>query len=205
VPPGNRTGVTGPWRLASRKIRPGHRHSIAGNQVTLRWTVVPIGVTPTAFEFQGGVQPGETLATLAPGSLVPTFTFAAPSGSLYVRMHALSGAVRSAASNEVRIHVNVPVAPSAPANLLGLVNGSSLTLAWTNTYSGGAPASLVLDVTGSLATSIPLGLSEGFTFAGVPDGTYTLALRAQNCSGRSLASGLWSVARSSRISRHSDR
>ena len=43
-----------------------------------------------------------------------TFTFTAPTGSFYVRVHALNGAVRSAASNEIRIHVNVPAPPSAP-------------------------------------------------------------------------------------------
>ena len=173
------------WSGAAAPLPPASLvvHSIVGNSVTLRWTVVPLGVPATAFEVEGGVLPGETLATLPTGSLAPTFTFTAPSGSFYVRLHALNGAARSAASNEVPIHVNVPVVPSAPANLLGLVNGSSLALAWTNTYTGGSPTSLVLDVTGSIATSIPLGLSEGFTFAGVPDGTYTLALRAQNAGG----------------------
>jgi hypothetical protein len=43
----------------------------------------------------------------------------------------------------------------------------------------------VLDVTGSLATSIPLGASEGFQFAGVPAGTYTLSVRATNAAGSS--------------------
>ena len=100
------------------------------------------------------------LASIPTGSAAPTFTFAAPTGSFYVRMHALNGAFRSAASNEIRIHVNVPVAPSAPANLLGLVNGSTLALAWTNTYAGGAPTSLVLDVTGAIAASVPLGLDR---------------------------------------------
>jgi probable HAF family extracellular repeat protein len=178
------------WSSAAAPLPPANLvvHSVVGNSVTLRWTVVPVGVTPTAFEMEGGVLPGETLATLPIGSLAPTFTFDAPSGSFYVRLHALSGAVRSAPSNEVRIHVNVPVVPSAPANLLGLVNGSSLALAWTNTYAGGPPTSLVLDVTGSLTTSIPLALSVGFAFAGVPVGTYTLALRAQNAAGPSLPS-----------------
>jgi hypothetical protein len=86
------------------------------------------------------------------------------------------------------VHVNVPVAPSAPADLLGLVNGSTLALAWSNTYTGGAPTSLVLDVTGAVVTSLPLGLNDSFSFAGVPDGTYTLALRAQNAGGSSPSS-----------------
>jgi len=81
--------------------------------------------------------------------------------------------------------VHVPVPPSAPAHLLGVVNGSTLALAWTNTYAGGAPAALALDVTGSIVTSLPLGFGESASFAGVPGGTYTLALRALNAGGSS--------------------
>jgi hypothetical protein len=100
----------------------------------------------------------------------------------------LNGPFRSAASNEIRLHVGVPVVPSPPANLLGLVDGSTLVLAWRNTYEGGAPTSMILDVTGSIVTSLPLGIDDSFSFAGVPAGTYTLALRAQNAAGASLPS-----------------
>lgn len=159
-------------------------HAMAGHLVTLRWTV-PVGSAPTGFVLEGGINPGEVLASLPTGSADPTFTFTSPTGSFYVRVHALNGTVRSAASNEIRIHVNLPVPPSAPDNLLGLVNGSTLALAWVNTYAGGAPTSLVLDVTGALVTSLPLGLADSFSFVGVPAGTYALALRAQNAAGTS--------------------
>jgi hypothetical protein len=140
---------------------------------------------PTGYVIEGGVNPGEVLASLLTGSVVPTFTFTAPTGSFYVRVHALNDTIRSAASNEVRLHVTVPVAPSAPVNLLGLVDGSTVGLAWTPTYEGGAPTSLLLDVSGSFAASLPLPLSHGVGFAGVPAGTYTLALRARNAGGTS--------------------
>lgn len=159
--------------------------SMAGSLVTLRWTIPPAGPVPSGFVLEGGVQPGQVLASLPTGSAASTFTFTAPPGSFYVRVHALTAWARSAASNEIRIHVNTPVAPSAPANLLGLVNGSTLALAWTNTYGGGAPTSLVLDVSGTMAASIPLGLADHFSFAGVPGGTYTLSVRAQNHAGSS--------------------
>jgi hypothetical protein len=123
------------------------------------------------------------LASIPTGSASNIFTFVAPSGSFFIRMHGQLGADKSPASNEVRLHVNVPVAPSAPANLLGMVNGDSLALAWKNTFGGGAPTGLVLDVSGALALSIPLGLSDSFSFAGVPAGTYTLSLRATNAGG----------------------
>lgn len=128
------------------------------------------------------------LASLPTGGAEPSLTFTAPSGSFFVRVHALNGVVRSEASNEIRIHVNVPIPPSAPANLLGLVDGSTVALAWINTYAGGAPDSLVLDVTGALTTSLPLGFGDSFSFAGVPQGTYTLSLRARNAAGTSPSS-----------------
>jgi len=164
--------------------------SLAGNLVTLRWTIPPFGPPPTNFLLEGGVNPGQVLASIPTGSTAPTFTFAAPSGSFYVRVHAVSGAHRSAASNEVRIHVNASVAPSAPANLIGLVNGSTLTLAWTNTYAGGEPVRLWLGVGGAFYGGFYLNLADSFTFAGVPPGTYTLALWAQNAAGNSPMSNV---------------
>ena len=164
--------------------------SIVGNLVTLRWTIPPGGPVPTDFVLEGGVSPGQVLASIPTGTSFPTFTFTAPSGSFYVRMHALSGSIRSAASNEIRIRVNVPVAPSSPANLLGMVNGSTLALAWTNTYAGGTPTSLVLEVFGAITTSVPLGLTETFSFVGVPPGTYTFRVQAQNAAGSSGSGGV---------------
>lgn len=161
---------------------------IAGNMVTLRWTPPAAGLPPTGYVLEGGVNPGEVLASFPTGSTAPIFTFVAPTGTFHVRIHALTGADKGAASNELRIVVNVPEAPSAPANLLGLVNGSDVSLAWRNTFEGGAPTHLFLDVSGSLSTTLPLPLADTFSFAGVPDGTYTLRLRAANASGLSDSS-----------------
>jgi hypothetical protein len=162
--------------------------SIVGNLVTLQWTVQAGGLTPTNFVLEGGINPGEVLASIPTGSPSPIYTFVAPTGAFFVRMHALAGAIRSGPSNEIRIFVNVPTPPSAPANLLGLVNGSSIALAWRNTFGGGAPGGIVLDVTGSLTATLPLGLTDSFQFNGVPGGTYTLSLRAVNAAGSSLPS-----------------
>ena len=162
--------------------------SIAGNEVTLRWTAPVGGLAPTDYVLEGGVNPGQVLASIPLGTTTPIHTFTAPNGAFYLRLHTISGASRSDASNEIRVFVNVPAPPSAPANLLGLVNGSSVALAWRNTFAGGAPNSVVLDVTGSIVASLPLGLTETFSFAGVPAGTYTLSLRAVNAAGTSASS-----------------
>ena len=163
--------------------------SIVGNTVSLGWTPPAGGLTPTGYVIEGGISPGEVAASIPTGSTLPLHTFGAPSGVFYVRVHALVGGARSVASNEIRIHVNVPVPPSPPANLLSVVDGASLTLTWTNTFGGGAPAALMLDVSGDIDTTVPLGLTDTFSFAGVPPGTYTLGLRAVNAAGSSPAAG----------------
>ncbi len=157
--------------------------SIVGNLVSLRWTPPATGPAPSGYVLEGGVSPGQVLGSIPTGSGTTTFTFAAPTGSFYVRLHATGPGGRSAASNEILIHVNTGAAPSAPADLLGLVDGSSLALAWRNTFDGGAPASLVLDVSGTTSLTLPLGLTDTFSFAGVPAGTYTFAVRAVNATG----------------------
>jgi hypothetical protein len=162
--------------------------SVVGQLVTVRFTAPALGPAPTEYVLKGGLTPGQVLAAIATGHTAPSFTFIAPSGSFFIRMHTVTSAGESEPSNEVRLHVGVPVAPSAPENLLGMVNGSSLALAWKNTFEGGPPSSTILNVTGSLTTSLRLGLAENFSFAGVPGGTYTLSVRAENGGGTSAAS-----------------
>jgi hypothetical protein len=159
--------------------------SIIGSRITLKWTPPTFGPAPTGYVIEGGVSPGETLATIPTGSSAPTLTFDAPPGSFYLRVYAVAGGTRSRTSSEIRVHVNAPTAPSVPANLLGLAHGSTVSLAWRNTFSGGMPTGLVLDVTGSLNTSLPLPMGDTFTYNGVPDGTYTFSLRATNAIGMS--------------------
>ena len=145
-----------------------------------------MGATPTGNQVEGGVAPGEVLGTLPLGP-TPTVTFALPSGSFYLRVRSFTGGVLSGVSNEILAHVNVPQQPSPPAGLLGLVVGNTVSLAWKNTLAGGAPAAVMLDVTGAATLSVPLGLADTFSFAGVPPGTYTIAVRAVNGVGSSVS------------------
>ena len=163
--------------------------AISGNRVTLTWTA-PTSASPTGYVVEGGVRAGEVLGSLPTGSTATTFSFDAPTGAFYVRVHALSASGRSAASNEIRIFVNtsLPQTPSAPTNLLGLADGSNLALSWKTASAGGAATSLVLDVSGALTTSVPVPPGETVSFASVPAGTYTIAVRAVNGTGTSAAS-----------------
>jgi hypothetical protein len=162
--------------------------SVVANRVTLRWTRPASGPTPTSFMLKGGIVPGETLAAIPTGSREPIFTFEAPTGAFWIRMHSLNGVAESGPSNEVPLYVNIPHPPSAPAALLGWTSGSNVALSWNPTFEGGAPTAFVLDVSGALTTSIPLGLTDSFAFSGVADGTYIVALRATNGGGSSSPS-----------------
>jgi extracellular elastinolytic metalloproteinase len=162
--------------------------SVVGNTVTLRWDTSPAGPQASTFVLEGGVTPGQVLASIPTGSPSPVFTFIAPAGSWSIRMHGQLGTDKSAASNEVALHVNVPVRPSAPANLQGLVNGSTVDLAWKNTFEGGPATGLALDVTGTATLTLPMGVTERFSFSPVPGGTYTFRVRQTNAGGSSLPS-----------------
>jgi hypothetical protein len=161
--------------------------SNVGNTVTLAWTVRPESVPPTAFAIEGGLTPGSVLASVTMGSATRTFTFTAPTGAFYARVHAVSDTTRSSPSNEIRLFVNVP--PSAPENLTGQAVGSLLNLSWRNSIAGGAATAITLDVTGTVSMSVPLsGTAESFAYHGVPPGTYTFSVRAANRSGVSGSS-----------------
>ena len=161
--------------------------SVAGNTVTFAWTPPTSGSTPTGFQIEGGQVPGQVLGALPLGA-APSVSIALPTGSFYLRVRTMGAGTTSGASNEVLTHVAVPVAPSPPANLLGLVVGNTLNLVWTNTFGGGAPTNVILDVTGAVTGSAPVGPVETFGVAGVPPGTYTITARATNAAGSSAAS-----------------
>jgi hypothetical protein len=149
----------------------------------------PAGPTPTGFALAAGTQPGETLATIPTGSPYPIVRLEnVPFGSFFVRAHSVLGSQVSGPSNEIALHVNTTVTPSAPANLLGAVDGSNLTLAWKNTFLGGIPTTSFLRVTGGASLTLPLETSETFSFPTVPPGTYTFEVLNGNAGGVSAAS-----------------
>ncbi len=157
--------------------------SIVGSTITMTWRAPITGSTPTGYVLEGGVTPGGVLASLPTSGTATTFTFAAPTGAFYIRLHSLASGAKSIASNELHVFVNVPAPPSAPANLLATVNDTALALAWTNTAAGGAPTELIMDVTGAVNGSIGLAMAETFSLANVAAGTFTLTLRARNNLG----------------------
>ena len=165
----------------------GMSQNSTGNSVTLGWVMPSVGPAPSEIQIEGGFGPGQTAgAVRVPAA--PEVTMNLPSGLLYLRARGVAGGVLSEPSNELPAYVAVPAIPSTPANLLGLASGSTLSLGWTNTFAGGAPAALTVDVSGAFNGSLRLEPTESFGFTGVPPGTYTFSVRAENAAGGSAPS-----------------
>jgi hypothetical protein len=141
------------------------------------------GITPTGYVLEGGATPGQVLGAMPLGLSSTTFSFDAPTGAFYVRVHTLVGASRSAASNEVRLFVNVPALPAPPTNLLANVDGHAVSLAWMNNASGGAYTRVHVVVRGSVSTFVPIPLTENITVPHVPAGTYRFWVHGVGPSG----------------------
>ena len=160
---------------------------MTGNAVTFAWTPPTSGPAATGFRLDGGIAAGATIGTIPLGT-APRATVTLPTGSFYVRARTLAGALASPPSNEVRVHVNASVPPSAPTNLIGGATWNTLNLAWLPGFAGGPPTGAVLEVSGSAAAAIPLGPGDTYTLDNVPPGTYTLALRQTGPGGASARS-----------------
>jgi hypothetical protein len=92
--------------------------SVVGNTVTLQWSTPAGAATPTGYVLEGGLAPGEVLESVPIPGPAQTFTFTAPTGAFFIRLHATIGGVRSLASNEILIR---PGPPQATAFLMVLV------------------------------------------------------------------------------------
>ncbi len=158
-----------------------------GNTVTFGWTPPGSGPTPTGFRLEGGTAPG-TIAAVVPLGPTVRATVTLPAGAFYVRLRSLAGAAASKASAELALLIDQPVPPAPPTNVLGGVTGNRVELAWLRGLSAGVASNVVLDVTGSYTGSLPIGDVESLVIDGVPDGTYTIAVRQVGPGGSSAPS-----------------
>lgn len=158
------------------------------SHVSLRFDTSPVAVNHV---INGGVVPGQPLVTVPTSSPHGIFTTAVPNGSFLVSAQAIDASNQiSTISNEITLHNTTAVPPSPPENLLVVVDGSNLAIAWRNMYGGGIPTNTILNVTGSATASIPLGRTEAVSFAGAPAGTYNLSVFNTNVSGSSAISNI---------------
>lgn len=162
------------------------------DHVTLAWDPAIGGPAAEDYVIEGGLEPGQVLGAVPVSGPQTTVDFDLPPGRFWLRVHALAAGLRSGPSNEILLAAGQAAAglePDAPSNLLGAAVGDTLALSWTTPVSGGRPSRLWLLVSGTLNGAIALPATESMTVPGVPPGTYTFAVVAENSSGTSASTG----------------
>ncbi len=178
--------VTAPARAGQQSPEPPHNLLVAlveGQVVTLTWTHARPDAPPDAYIVEGGFAPGERWTEAVVEGTATTAVFALPNGVYFARLRAVHDGIRTGASNEVEVIVGPLRRPSAPEAVTGLAVGSDVALAWRNTYGGGAPADVLVDVTGTFRETFVVPATGRVTFPGVPNGSYTITLRGRNAAG----------------------
>ena len=161
--------------------------NVVGSRVSISWVPPATGPAPTGYRLAGGASFQAVAGSVVLPS-VPSLELDLPPGFWYLRVHTIADGQESGPSGEWTVRVGGATAPTSPTDLIGVANGNSFGLTWRNRFQGGDPTSLLLDVTGAAVGSLPLLLTDNFTFDGVPPGTYTFRLRAVNRFGTGAAS-----------------
>ncbi|MCC7177525.1 MAG: hypothetical protein IT177_03960 [Acidobacteria bacterium] len=185
------SGVTAPAVAGQELPAPPQDFSVVrveGQAVTLEWAHAVPEAPPDAYVVEGGFAPGETWATATLGGTATSATFVLANGVYFARLRAVHDGVPTAASEEIEVVVGTLRRPSAPEAVAALAIGSDVTVTWRNTYQGGAPQDVLLEVTGALRDAIAVPASGEVRFSGVPSGAYGVTLRARNTAGASEAS-----------------
>jgi len=159
---------------------------VRGSAVRLEWLYE--GPATAGFVVEGDIVPGGQQYVLPVGTVTMQTFENVGAGRYYARVRRVEDAAGIPASNEVEIVVGQPGAPSAPRDLFGVMVNDRLTLHWTNTYTGGEPSDVALQVTGAWEGTIPLGLTDSSVFSEVQPGAYTDEVVARNATGRSAPS-----------------
>jgi hypothetical protein len=114
-----------------------------------------------------------------------------------VRLFAQNLGGSSSASNEVRVTIAAPAAPNAPVLNTAQISGTTVTLTWTPSASGGAPTGFIVRASyapsGAEIASVPTS-TPTLTVTAVPPGSYYVTVRATNAAGASPASNEITVA-----------
>ena len=184
------TVPTAPQNLTATVIR---------NTLVFSWQAPMSAATEpvTGYRLEAGLAPGGLLGALALGNTL-TYTLTAPSGVYYLRVRAQTLAGVSEASNEVRVAAGDAEPPLAPRALLATVQGTAVTLQWTENPLGPVIAGYQVQAgTAAGLTDIgaaPLAASARSLAVVAPPGTYFLRVVAVNAAGASVASNEATIA-----------
>lgn len=167
--------------------------TVVGSTVTLDW-LPPVGSVVTGYSLEAALTAAGAAIASVPVASSHISVPGVPSGTYFLRVHAVNGDGTSPPSNEIMIVVGssgCASPPSPPTNLTFDIDGGTVALQWQAPVAGCAATHYVLQA-GSAPTladlaTATLGLSTGLTTQG-PPGTYFVRVVAVNALGSSAPS-----------------
>ncbi len=164
------------------------------NRVTFTWQApASASAEPVSgYRLEAGFAPGQTAAVLPAGNTLSFTVFNAPDGVFFARLRAQTAAGLSAPSNEIQFATGQAGPPLAPLALLATVQGTAVSLQWTENPQGPIIAGYQLRA-GSGPGLTDIGLvplpPTARTFSVVaPAGTYYVRIVAVNAAGAGVTS-----------------
>lgn len=165
----------------------------ARNTVFFTWQAPasPSGEPVQTYVLEAGAAPGAPQISLPLGNVL-AFSATVPDAIYFVRLRAVTPAGPGPASNEVQIALGQAAPPLPPLALLATVQGTSVTLQWTENPQGpvigsyqvqAGTASGLVDI-----GTIPLSAATRTLAVNAPAATYFVRLIAVNAAGASAAS-----------------
>lgn len=165
------------------------RATVLQSRVTFTWLPPASAATEpvTSYRLEAGYGPGQTVAVLPAGNTTTYTVFNPPDGVFFVRLRALTSAGMSAPSNEVQFAIGQVVPPLAPLALLATVQGTNVTLRWTENPQGPPITGYQVRAGRTSGASdvgvVPLPGTARSLVAAAPPGTYYVRVVAVNAAG----------------------
>ena len=135
-----------------------------------------------------GLAPGATATSLPLGNVL-SFATTAPDGTYYVRLRAVTAAGSGPVSNQVVVVIGQNAPPLPPLSLLATVQGTAVTLGWTENPLGPVITSYQIQAgtAPGLADigALPLPPTARTFAVNAPPGTYFVRIVALNGAGAS--------------------
>jgi hypothetical protein len=166
---------------------------VSRNTVLLTWQAPASssGEPVQTYVLEAGGAPGVTQFSIPLGNVL-AFSATVPDAVHFVRLRAVTPAGSSPASNEVQNAQGQAAAPQPPLALLATVQGTALTLQWTENPLG--PVIATYQIQAGTASglvdigTIPVPAAARTLSVSAPAGTYFVRLVALNAAGPSPAS-----------------
>jgi hypothetical protein len=166
---------------------------VSRNTVSLRWQppASPSGEPVQNYVLEAGSTSGSTEFSASLGNVL-TLTATVPDAIYFVRVRAMTPAGSGPASNEVQVAAGQAAPPQPPQALLATVQGTAVTLQWTENPLG--PVIGAYQLQAGTATGVidvgafPLPATQRTLSVDAPAGIYFVRLVAVNAAGVSSPS-----------------